>query len=284
MKIAIQGTRASFHDQAARKFFDPEIELVECRTFENVCQAKADNECNFAILAIENTLTGSFLPNYNLLQKYGLKIIGEVYLQIEQNLMCLPGRSINDLKYVRSHPIALLQCSEYLEQHPHLIPIETFDTAGSAREIRDENMQDTAAIAGRMAAEVFGLEIIAWDIENLKNNHTRFLILDGKERIPDIPDKASLSFTLPHKVGSLADTLKVFQDHRINLTKIQSVPILGKPYEYQFHVDLEWEDSGDYESAMHAIKKYTDIIEILGQYKRGEKTIYRSDEVKITKQ
>jgi prephenate dehydratase len=278
MKIAIQGTEASFHHQAAMKFFNTELELIECKTFEDVCKVKADGKCEYAVLAIENTLAGSFLPNYNLLQEYNLRILGEVYLHIEQNLLCLPGQSFSDIRFVRSHPMALLQCSQFLQDNQGITAIEAFDTAGSAREIKKHLLSDTAAIAGRLAAETFGLEVLIQGIENIKENHTRFMILDGESSLQVEPDKASISYTLSHEVGSLADTLKIFQDSGINLTKIQSVPILGKPYEYKFHVDLEWEDKDHYTESLKSIRKIVDELDILGEYERGEKTIYLSEE------
>ena len=183
MKIAIQGTEASFHHQAAMKFFDSEFELIECKTFEEVCKVKSEGKCDYGVLAIENTLAGSFLPNYNLLQKYHLRILGEVYLHIEQNLLCLPGQKLEDIKFIRSHPMALLQCSQFLNDHAEIAAIEAFDTAGSAREIKKYLLSDTAAIAGRFAAEKFGLQILRHGIENIKQNHTRFMILNGDPRL-----------------------------------------------------------------------------------------------------
>ena len=259
------------------KFFDSEFELIECKTFEEVCKVKSQGKCDYGVLAIENTLAGSFLPNYNLLQQYNLKILGEVYLHIEQNLLCVPGQKLEDIRFIRSHPMALLQCSEFLNDNSHIAAIEAFDTAGSAREIKKHLLMDTAAIAGRFAAEKFGLQILKQGIENIKQNHTRFMILNGNPDFEIHPDKASVSYTVSHEVGSLADTLKVFQEQGINLTKIQSVPILGKPYEYKFHVDLEWEDVSNYHSSLSLIEPMVDELDILGEYERGEKTIYRSE-------
>lgn len=261
------------------KFFNTDLQLIECKTFEEVCKVKAERKCDYAVLAIENTLAGSFLPNYNLLQEYDLKILGEVYLHIEQNLLCLPGQSLDNIRFVRSHPMALLQCSQFLQNNQSIAAIEAFDTAGSAREIKKHLLSDTAAIAGRLAAETFGLEILIHGIENIKENHTRFMILDGSSSFKVVPDKASISYTLSHEVGSLADTLRIFQDSGINLTKIQSVPILGKPYEYKFHVDLEWEERDNYIKSLESISKIVDELDVLGEYERGEKTIYLSEDI-----
>ena len=271
VQIAIQGAAASFHHQAANTYFEnTDLDIKECRSFEQVCEALKNGEVDYAMMAIENTFTGSLLPNYGLLQHYPLHIIGEQYLHIEQHLMALPGQKIEDIQFVHSHPIALNQCNIYLEENPQIIAIEKYDTAGSARDIKQENLMGVAAIAGLAAAELYNLEILTHNIENLKRNQTRFLILsrDGKETAED-SNKASICLETAHKVGSLMEVLQVFHHHRINITKIQSVPILGKPYQYQFHLDLEWGEDTGLELAMEQTKPCTFSRRVLGMYKKG---------------
>ena len=203
--IAIQGCLASFHDMAVRKYFsNEEVHLLECVSFEKTCKELCLGNADLAMMAIENSITGSLLPNYALLQKYSMKVVGEEYLHIKQNLMALPGQRISDIKQVRSHPIALLQCSEYLEAHSHWRAIETFDTAGSAREIRDQKRYGVAAIAGTMAARTYGMEILAEEIENLKENSTRFLVLALEETELGEADKASVCFPTSIPTGILS--------------------------------------------------------------------------------
>lgn len=274
LHIAIQGAAASFHHQAASTYFhDKEIEILECRSFVQVCKALHQGQVDYGVMAIENTFTGSLLPNYGLLQSYPLHIIGEQYLHIEQHLMALAGQRLEDIAFVHSHPIALNQCDEFLEQHPHMIAIEKYDTAGSARDITKEGLRGVAAIAGEKAAMVYGLEILARDIENLKQNQTRFLVLsnDGKQSNED-PNKASICLETAHKIGALMEVLQVFHAHMINITKIQSVPIPGKPYQYQFHLDVEWGEETSLEKAMEALDKVTFSQRVLGSYKKGLKS------------
>jgi len=273
LNIAIQGAAASFHHQAAELYFNHhQVEITECRSFEQVCDALDHGKVDYALMAIENTFTGSLLPNYGLLQTYPLHIIGEQYLHIEQHLMALPGQKLEDIKYIHSHPIALNQCNVYLEEHPDITAIEKYDTAGSARDILKGNLIEVAAIAGKKAAELYGLNILAHNIENLKQNQTRFLVLsrDGKETVSD-PNKASICLEAAHKVGSLMEVLQVFYKNMINITKIQSVPIMGKPYQYQFHLDLEWGEGTGLETAMTSLDGCTFSRRILGVYKKGSK-------------
>ena len=271
LNIAIQGAAASFHHEAALHYFtNKQIEITECRSFEQVCNALEAGKVDYALMAIENTFTGSLLPNYGLLQKHPFHIIGEQYLHIEQHLMAIPGQKIKDINVIHSHPIALNQCNVYLEHHPHMIAIEKYDTAGSARDIRTGNLTGVAAIASLQAAEMYELEILAHNIENLKQNQTRFLVLsrDGKETV-DNPNKASVCLEAAHKVGSLMEVLQVFYHNKINITKIQSVPILGKPYQYQFHLDLEWGEDARLDKAMEELKTCTFSRRVLGVYNKG---------------
>ena len=273
LNIAIQGAAASFHHQAADLYFNGQaIEIREYRSFEQVCEALNQGQVDFAMMAIENTFTGSLLPNYGLLQNYPLHIIGEQYLHIEQHLMAIPGQELKEIEFIHSHPIALNQCNIFLEDHPQMIAIEKYDTAGSARDIKKEELMGVAAIAGARAAELYGLEILAHNIENLKQNQTRFLVLsqDGKEAVKN-PNKASMCLEAAHKVGSLMEVLQVFHLNLINITKIQSVPILGKPYQYQFHLDLEWGEETNLQGVMKDLQKCTFSCRVLGTYKKGLK-------------
>ncbi|GJM27676.1 MAG: prephenate dehydratase [Cyclobacteriaceae bacterium] len=273
LNIAIQGAAASFHHQAAELYFDGQtVGITECRSFEQVCDALDQGKVDYAMMAIENTFTGSLLPNYGLLQTYPLHIIGEQYLHIEQHLMAIPGQKLKDIKYIHSHPIALNQCNVFLEAHPQMVAIEKYDTAGSAREIDEDRLMGVAAIAGIQAAELYHLEVLAHNIENLKENQTRFLVLsrDGKETEDD-PNKASVCLETAHKVGSLMEVLQVFYQNKINITKIQSVPIPGKPYQYQFHLDLEWGKGNSLDAAMLALDECTFSRRVLGVYKKGLK-------------
>lgn len=274
MKIAIQGGKASFHDLAVKIYYhDTTTELVECRTFRQLCIAIKDGEADAAVMAVENTLAGSILPNYALLEEYPVTITGEIYLHIRQNLMALPGQKLTNIASVRSHPMALMQCSNFLEDHPQLKSIETFDTAESAREIREKNWPGVAAIASDLAAKMYGLEILAADIENLKQNYTRFLILQAGEQ-PRINgnkyNKASLNFLLRHEPGALVNFLQIFQKNSINLSLIQSIPIPGRPREYAFHMDMLWEDAGLFERSISEAKDCAGQMKILGIYNSGK--------------
>jgi len=271
LKITIQGGQASFHDMATRQYFAGHpVELLECMTFGQLCDALVNRKVDLAVMAIENTLAGSILPNYTLLESLPLRIIGETYLRIQQNLMALPGQKIENIQTVRSHPMALHQCSNFLEAHPHLRAIESFDTAESAKEIRQKNLRGVAAIAGKMAANRYQLSILAAEIENLRQNYTRFIILKNEHYQNGVlPDKASLSFRVSHAVGSLVGVLNVFRDHGLNLSLIQSVPIPGQPNEYAFHVDLLWKNEDQFYRAIEAAGPFAHGVKVLGIYKAG---------------
>lgn len=275
MKIAIQGGKSSFHHIAARSYFgDESLELVECATFRQLCRTLEKGMADMGVMAIENSLVGGILPNYALLSEYALQILEETYLHIDQNLMALPGQSLWDIRKVYSHPMALLQCSAYLEDHPEMLTLETWDTADSAREIRDQKRMGVAAIAGRKAAEAYGLEILAGDIHNGKENYTRFLILaPGSRKVEHPSDKASINFKLKHKAGSLADALDLLRRNAFNLTQIQSLPIPNQLDEYSFHVDLEWNGNNNdtelFYETMEQLKRVTLNVQILGVYKKG---------------
>jgi prephenate dehydratase len=272
-KVAVQGGIASFHDLAIREYFTGiAVELLPCKTFKQVCISVSSKKSDFGGIAIENSLAGSLLPNYNLLERYPLQIVGEQYLRISHNLMALPDQSIQDIRTVRSHPMALAQTSEFFEKFSHIEPLETDDTAESAREIAQQKLKGVAAIASPLAAEIFGLSIIQAGIENLKQNYTRFFIISRKtDEINPEARKASLNFRIVHRVGSLVEILEIFKRFNLNLTLIQSVPIPGQPDEYSFHVDLEWIQEEDFNKALEAMKDFTQEINLLGMYKKGIK-------------
>ena len=274
LKIGIQGVKASFHDAAATKHFAPiAVEVVECPSFPMLGAQLRSGGSDFAVMAIENSIAGSILPNYSLMETNGFKILGEVYLRIEMNLMALPGQKLELLDAVQSHPIALLQCEDFLGKYPKLKVLEGADTAESAKLIREKGIRGQAAIASARAAEVYGLEILAAGIETNKQNYTRFLVIcrGADYRPPAGANKASVRFELPHRAGSLADVLDVFRKYEVNMTKLQSVPILGRPYEYSFHVDLEWADFARYEEAMGLVEKSAVNLIHFGNYPRGER-------------
>ncbi|MXV52095.1 ACT domain-containing protein [Pedobacter sp. HMF7647] len=270
-KIAIQGIKASFHEEAAFKFFGEDIDTIECNSFRATCEALKNKEADYVVMAIENSIAGSILPNYTLLQDYHFSIIGEVYLPIQLHLMALPGVKFEDIKFVESHPIAIRQCIDFFYEYPHIKVVESTDTAACAKKIRDNQLTDTVAIANQLAAKLYGLEIIERRIESNKKNYTRFLILTypGKS-IDGLANKASLSFQVGNEVGSLAKILNIFADKNINLSKIQSMPVLGKRNEYNFYVDIEWNNSPDYDSAIRQVLKYAVNFTIMGEYQKNE--------------
>lgn len=273
MRISIQGGKASFHDIAAHQYFGNDIETVYRNSFKEICEDLKDGTVDYAVMAIENSIAGTILSNYGLIKKYDFRIIGEIQLRIEMNLIGLKGTDITDIKVVRSHYMALLQCEQFLSQYPSIKIEEYHDTADSAKKIKEEQEGNAAAIAGRMAADVYDMEVLAAGIETEKMNFTKFFILtrDKKFKVVD-PQKATLSFQLPNKVGALATLLSVVVNNGINLTKIQSIPILGRPDEYNFFVECEWTN---YESFRRSIEINSIVkeLQILGEYKKG-KTIY----------
>lgn len=273
MRISIQGGKASFHDIAAHQYFGNDIETVYRNSFKEICEDLKDGTVDYAVMAIENSIAGTILSNYGLIKKYDFKIIGEIQLRIEMNLIGLKGTDITDIKVVRSHYMALLQCEQFLSQYPSIKIEEYHDTADSAKKIKEEQEGNAAAIAGRMAADVYDMEVLAAGIETEKMNFTKFFILtrDKKFKVVD-PQKATLSFQLPNKVGALATLLSVVVNNGINLTKIQSIPILGRPDEYNFFVECEWTNHDSFRRSIE-INSIVKELQILGEYKKG-KTIY----------
>ena len=268
-RVAIQGIRASFHEEAAFKFFGDDIETIECKSFKQTFEKLERKEADYVIMAIENSIAGSILPNYSLLMDYNFPVVGEVYLPIQLHLMALPGVKFEDIKYVTSHPIAIRQCVDFFDEYPHLKIVESNDTAACAKRIHDEQLTDTVAIANTLAANLYELDVLERRIESNKKNFTRFLILTNHENAKVTnPDKASLCFQVSNEVGALAKVLNIFAEQGINMSKIQSMPVLGKPSEYNFYVDVEWDDNRKYDATIKQILKYTHNFNILGEYKR----------------
>ena len=270
-KIAIQGFEGSFHQEAAQQFFN-DVEVICCTTFREVVKIAADKkESDGGIMAIENSIAGSILPNYNLLQKTNLKIIGEVYLQIKQNLLVNPGIKLEDIREVHSHPMALLQCIDFLEKYNWKL-IETDDTALSAKHIHQHRSKHIAAIASKLAAELYQLDVLAPNIHTLKNNYTRFLMLQPADKAKETDDanKASIIFNTDHSKGSLARVLTKIAEGDINLSKLQSMPIPGSDWKYSFHADMEFETIEQFNKVIKNITPLTDDLTIYGIYKNGK--------------
>lgn len=274
MKVAIQGGKASFHDITTRAFFEGEdIDVVENDTFREVCELVKNEEVDYALLAIENSIAGYILPNFTLIREYDLNIVGEYKLRIKQNLMGLPGQMVSDLTEVKSHYMALLQCKEYLNQFPHINVVEYHDTADSAKDIRQNNRVGVGAIAGEMAAELYGLEIITPSIETIKLNYTRFFVLSKKQKhyFPKQElNKSTLSFELPHTVGALAKALQIIVENNVNLSSIHSIPIIGKPDQYTFYIDCMYDDYLDMLRCYQVLERFVVDPTILGEYKNFE--------------
>lgn len=268
-RIAIQGVHGCFHEQAARLYYGKEIEVCECLTFEELFMALRDGRADAAVMAIENTIAGGLLANYSLLRKYGTPVRGEVLLPIRQNLMAMPGVRIKELQEVYSHYMAIAQTREFFARYPHIRLVESEDTAKSAAFVAAKKSAHLGAIASELAAELFGLEILAPGIETYReNNHTRFLILDAEAVISkDEIDKSSICFTLPHKTGSLSQVLSVFAFYELNLTKIQSLPLPSREWQYFFYVDLKFRDYERYREAIRAVYPLIEDLTIMGEYK-----------------
>lgn len=273
MKIAIQGIKGSFHHIVAEKFFGENIELAECMSFTEIPVLLKNDQVDSAIMAIENSIAGAILPNYALIDEYELSIEGEVYVNIHHHLMALEGQDLSDIKEVWSHPMALLQCRKFFREHPSIKLIEEKDTAEVARRIQQDNIKGVAAVASKRAADLFGLDIISNDIQTIKHNSTRFFVLKKSKNAPyhpskvkNIKDKSSIKFVTQHNKGSLAEILDIFAKHDINLTKIQSLPIIDTPWSYAFFIDLVIDDFVLYKNALHLISKKVKHLKVLGEY------------------
>lgn len=271
-RVAIQGIEGSYHEQAAREYFGGEtIEIVACETFPELFRRMADDPSLLAVVAIENTIAGSLLPNYDLLCRSELEIIGEHKLHISHCLAALEGETLDTIEEINSHPIALRQCEDFLSTLPHVKVVEKGDTASAARWIAQTNQHHHAAICSRIAARQYGLQILASAIETNKRNFTRFLVLADRWYAESIQtnktiNKSSLVFSLPHTEGSLSKVLTILSFYGINLTKIQSLPIIGREWEYQFHVDLTFTDRIRFQQSIDAIRPLTKDLKIFGQY------------------
>tara|TARA_R110002033_G_scaffold24429_3_gene57180 strand:- start:1781 stop:2608 length:828 start_codon:yes stop_codon:yes gene_type:complete len=269
LKIAIQGIKGSNHHQVAKDCFGDDIELVECLSFDALVDKLLSKEADQGVMAIENSIAGSIIPNYALVNNNDLHIIGEYYLNIHHNLMVLKGQKIEDITEVSSHPMALLQCKEYFRQYPHVRLVEDVDTAETAKRIQEQNLKHVAAIAPNVAAELYGLDIVANDIQTIQNNATRFIIVKTKNNV--LPEaeitKASLRFITDHKRGSLAAVLNVMSDCRLNLTKIQSLPVIETPWKYAFFVDVTFTEYKDFVKAKSLLDIMAEDFKVLGEYK-----------------
>ena len=265
--IAIQGIKGSYHHEVAATLFGQEILLHECDNFSEIPPILLTSPEQKGVMAIENSIVGAIIPNYALIDEYDLQICGEYYLPIQHQLMALKGETLAGIREVRSHPMALEQCRKFFRDYPHIQLIEDKDTAKVAREIHQKQLKGIAAIASRMAAAIYDLSILAPDIQTHKNNYTRFVIIAKKNgKSPDIYNKASIKFTLPHEAGSLLQVLRIFDEYHINMSKIQSIPIMEKPWEYAFFVDLLFDSPSQFNHAMEALQKRAHELKILGKY------------------
>jgi prephenate dehydratase len=271
--IAIQGAEGSNHHKVARDFYGDNIQLKECMSFDALAAHLLDGSATDGVMAIENTIAGSIIPNYALIDSNNLHIVGEEYLNIHHHLMALPGQTIKSIKEVWSHPMALLQCKEFFKKYPHIKLVEDVDTAEVAKRISKENIKGVAAIAPKIAAEIFGLEVLEDDIQTIKDNSTRFVIVQTQKPTisSDLINKASLKFQLNHKRGSLAALLNVLSDCKMNLTKIQSLPVIETPWKYSFFVDVTFDQFTDYQKLIKIIEIMAEEFKILGTYINGRK-------------
>ncbi|MBQ7811151.1 MAG: prephenate dehydratase [Bacteroidales bacterium] len=270
-KVAIQGVKGSFHEQAARLFYEDHghivPEIVECATFEGLYGSMSEGRSDAAVMAIENTVSGGLLPNFELLRKYDRKIKGEVFLRIRQNLMALPGQTIEEIKEVRTHYMAINQTREFFKDYPWIRLVESEDTAKSAAEVAEQGLKGVGAVASELAAELYSLEVLAPGIETYKQNFTRFLVFDDSLEVDRAKvDKSSMCFTLPHTPGSLAHVLTILSFYGMNLTRIQSLPIPGQEWQYFFYVDIKFDDYARYEQALAAVRPLMNDLDILGEY------------------
>ncbi len=271
VKIAIQGIKGSNHHQVALDYFGNDIDLVECMSFHTLVDLLLNKQADKGVMAIENSIAGSIIPNYALVYHNNLHIIGEHYLNIHHNLMVLDGQRLSDIKEVRSHPMALLQCREYLKSQPHIKMVEDVDTAETAKQIQEKQLKGIAAIAPAVAADLYDLRIIEPEIQTIKNNSTRFIIIktQNKEIPKEEINKASIRFITDHKRGSLAAVLNVMSDCNLNLTKIQSLPIIETPWKYAFFVDITFTDYNNFTKAKTLLEIMSEDFKVLGEYKNA---------------
>lgn len=270
MKISIQGDRGSFHEVAARQYFGNAIDILPCATFDMTISAVRENLANCAMMAVENSRSGSLPYNYTLIRESGLRVVGEHNLRIKQNLMAMPGQSISSIREIHSHPVAIAQCMKYLNQLRGVKFIETDDTAGSARWISENRREGIAAIASNSAASIYNLDILAEGIETYPHNFTRFLVCSENLSPGPVPDKASVCFSLGHEPGSLARLLVMLAERNINLTRIQSIPKMSENWQYLFYMDIEFNNDTSTEELFLMLEKETEDLEILGIYTKNE--------------
>lgn len=269
--IAIQGVKCSYHHMVSEAYFKKQITLQECLTFDALAESLVSQQSNFGVMAIENSIAGSIIPNYAIIDQNNFFVVGEHYLDIQHQFMVLPGQKIGDITEVHSHPMALLQCKAFLKNYPHIKLVEAEDTAGVAQKIQGEQLKGIAAIAGKMAAEVYKLEILAENIQTIKQNQTRFMVLSNSPNIEDLQfNKASIKFELDHKRGSLATLLSVMSDCKLSLTKIQSLPKIEMPWRYSFFVDVTFNDLEHFKKAEQLINIMATHFKVLGIYKQAE--------------
>ena len=270
-KIAIQGIQGSFHHLVAQQYYREDVPVLECMSFSELTRSLLNGDASEGIMAIENSIAGSILPNYALIDENKLQVVGEHYIPIDMNLMVLPGQKLEDIKKVYSHPMALLQCKEFFKQYPHIKLIEDADTAEVARRISEKESHKIAAVASKAAAKIFGLEILAESIHTKKSNATRFLILSTKKKEPngDKIDKASLKFELESKRGSLVSVLNILRDFNLDMSKIQSMPIIESPWKYSFFIDVTFENYDEFLKAVGILEVMTEQLIILGTYKNS---------------
>ncbi|OZV67175.1 prephenate dehydratase [Winogradskyella aurantia] len=269
--IAIQGIKGSFHHEVVQHYFNDSAAVEECMSFDGVIESLLEGSSDEIVMAIENSIAGSIIPNYALIDNNNLNIVGEYYLDIQHHLMALPGQSIADISEVHSHPMALLQCKMFLKDLPHIKLVEARDTAEVAKQIAEKNVKHIAAIASKKAAELYKLSVLAESIQTIKHNETRFVIVKRETENNDFTrmDKASLKFVLDHKRGSLATILNVLSDCKLNLTKIQSLPIMDTPWKYAFFVDVTFKDYKDYSKAKSLMEIMAENFKVLGEYKNA---------------
>jgi len=271
MHIAIQGFEGCFHQIAAQGYYGKDITIECCASFAELIKKVKTQVADAGVMAIENSIAGSILPNYTLLKNSNLHVIGEIYLHIRQHLMALPGTALEDVREVHSHHMALLQCTDFLDKYPQMKLVETEDTALSAKHVATKKLKTTAAIAGKLAAEIYGLDIIAPNIHTIKNNYTRFLVIspNGVEPAED-SNKASVYFQTSHESGTLAKVLTQVANAGINLSKLQSFPMPTKEWNYYFHADFEFEDLATFQKGISKITPLTEHLKVLGIYKKGK--------------
>lgn len=271
--IAIQGIQGSFHHIVVNEFFDQSKNLIECLSFDEVINQLLNKNADAAVMAIENSIAGSIIPNYARIDDNALHVVGEHYLDVQHHLMCLKGQTLDDIKEVHSHPMALLQCKKFFSQYPNIKLVEDKDTAEVAKRIKEKELKGIAAIASKLAATTFDLDIVAKSIQTIKHNETRFVIVKrtNNKTSKDVVNKASLKFTLDHKRGSLATILNVMSDCKLNLTKIQSLPKIETPWKYAFFVDVTFDAYSDFEKAKSIMTIMAEEFKVLGEYKNAKK-------------